>query len=214
MSDDATPDLSSLLFTRAPLALSRTQRLVSTWLPPPTAEELAERTESTEMQREEDETFRPSSELSGLGARYTAEDEKQAMTLRSDEKLKALLLGKGGKKSKRNDGAKPAKRPSSALSGKPPSADHSNEFSSEDELGRTSLGKAKVRMPDAGVRGPDTGIDGAKHDTKLALRNNPSRPDRKATAANYLDEVLAEKAQRQQKRVRKSKQLVDVRGSQ
>ena len=63
MSDDATPDLSSLLFTRAPLALSRTQRLVSTWLPPPTAEELAERTKSTETQREEDETFMPSTEL-------------------------------------------------------------------------------------------------------------------------------------------------------
>ena len=63
MSNDATSSLSSLLFTRAPLALSRTQRLVSTWLPPPAAEELARSTESTESQREDDETLMPSSEL-------------------------------------------------------------------------------------------------------------------------------------------------------
>ena len=63
MSRDATPDLSSLLFTRAPLALSRTQRLVTTWLPPPTAEDLARSAQSSETQREEDEIFKPTSEL-------------------------------------------------------------------------------------------------------------------------------------------------------
>lgn len=133
------------------------------------------------------------------------------MILRSDEKLRVLLLGKGCKDSKRNDGGKPAMLPTSALSGKESPAYRGIESSSEDEPGRTSLGKAKARTE---LLGHDAGIDGAKHDTKLALRNSPSRLDRKASAANYLDEVLAEKAQRQQKRVRKSKQLVDARGSQ
>ena len=136
------------------------------------------------------------------------------MTVRSDEKLRVLLLGKGGKKSKRSDGGKPAMLPSSALSGKTPSADQGIEFSSEDEVGRTSIGKVKARMLEVEVLGPDTGIDGVKHGGKLALRNSTSRVERKATAANYLDEVLAEKAQREQKRVRKNKQIVDMRGSQ
>ena len=151
---------------------------------------------------------------SGLGARYTAEDEKQAITLRSDEKLRVLLLGKGGKKSKRSDDGKPVTLPSSALRRKTPLAQRGVEHSSDDEIGRTSLGKVKGRMPEAEALGPNTGIDDDKHDTKLALRYSPSRFDRKATAANYLDEVMAEKAQREQKRVRKSKQLVDARGSQ
>ena len=150
---------------------------------------------------------------SGLGARYTAEDEKQAMTLRSDEKLRVLLLGKGGKKSKRSDGGKPVTLPSSARRRETPSTQRGTELSSDDEIGRTSLGKAKGRMLDAEVLGPNTGIDGSKHDTKLALRYSPSRFDRKATAASYLDEIMAEKAQREQKRSRKSKQLTDARGS-
>ena len=62
MSRDATTDLASLLFTRAPLALSRTQRLVTTWLPPPTAEDLASG-QSSETQPEQDEIFKPTSEL-------------------------------------------------------------------------------------------------------------------------------------------------------
>ena len=135
------------------------------------------------------------------------------MTLRSDEQLRVLLLGKGGKNSKRSDGGKPATLPSSARRHETPSAQRGTELSSDDEIGRTSLGKAKGRMPEAEVLGPNIGIDGTKHDTKLALRYNPSRFDRKATATTYLDEIMAEKAQREQKRRRKSKQLVDARGS-
>lgn len=151
---------------------------------------------------------------SGLGARLTAEDEKQAIALRSDEKLRVLLLGKSGKNSKRSDGGKSVTLPSSALRRKTPLAQRGIEHSSDDEIGRTSLGKVKGRMAEAEVLGPNAGIDGAKTDTKLALRYSSSRFDRKATAANYLDEVMAEKTQRKQKRVRKSKELVDARGSQ
>ena len=136
------------------------------------------------------------------------------MTLRNDEKLRVLLLGKGGKSSKWNDGGKPSTLPSSAFSRKIPSADHGIEVSSEDEVGRTSIGKVKARLQQAEVLGPDTSIDGAKHDGKLALRNSPSRLHRKSMNANYLDEVLADKAQREQKRARKRKQLADARGSQ
>ena len=136
------------------------------------------------------------------------------MTLRSDEKLRVLLLGKGRKNSKRNHGGKLATLPSSDPSPKTPSADHGTEVSSEDEVGRTSIGKVKTRVAEAEVLGLDTGVDGAKNNGKLALRNSPPRLAPKATAANYLDEVLAEKAQREKKRVRKRKQLADARGSQ
>ena len=60
MSNDATPDLSSLLFTRASLALARTERLVQTWLPPPTPEELARKANAQEQDRN---LFAPEPEL-------------------------------------------------------------------------------------------------------------------------------------------------------
>lgn len=58
-----TTDLSSLLFARAALSLSRTQRLVSSWLPPPTEAETKAAKASSDVEKEEDGVFAPSSEL-------------------------------------------------------------------------------------------------------------------------------------------------------
>lgn len=45
------------IFARANLALARSQRLVASWLPTPTADELAITPSEEELQRQEDEMF-------------------------------------------------------------------------------------------------------------------------------------------------------------
>lgn len=49
---------ADVIFNRANIALARSQRLVASWLPPKSDEELAQQTKSEEeLQREEDEIF-------------------------------------------------------------------------------------------------------------------------------------------------------------
>lgn len=50
---------ADVIFNRANVALARSQRLVASWLPPKTAEELANAKSEEELQREEDEIFTP-----------------------------------------------------------------------------------------------------------------------------------------------------------
>lgn len=50
---------ADVIFNRANVALARSQRLVASWLPPKTAEELANAKSEEELLREEDEIFTP-----------------------------------------------------------------------------------------------------------------------------------------------------------
>jgi len=56
-------DLPSLLFAQAALSLSRTQRLVSSWLPPPTEAELKAARAPSDHEKEDDGIFTASNEL-------------------------------------------------------------------------------------------------------------------------------------------------------
>ena len=134
---------------------------------------------------------------SGLGAKYTAEEEKEAKTVRSDEKLRIQLMGKDWKRSKRNDAVKPVS--SVGVKRRPPLKEMETGLSSEEEVGRSSLGKAKARTVEAQHSEQD-GIDDVEAEAELALRAKVSRPSGRAKTVNYLDEVLA---QREQKRARK-----------
>ena len=126
----------------------------------------------------------------GLGAKPTAEEEKEAMVVRSDEKLRIQLMGKDWKRSKRSGAGKPML----SVGSKPRPAPRKleTELSSEDEAGRTSLGKAKAAIAEAKLVVDDDAAD----DTKLSLRAKVSRPASKAKVAHYLDEVLAQKEQK------------------
>ena len=148
-----------------------------------------------------------------MGATYTAEDEKQSVTMRSDEKLRLLLLGKNPKTTKRNQTMKSPVPPSLAAGSKPPLAREA-DLSSEDEGGRTSLGKSKLQTLQADVVAR-TNIedDDATDVLKQALNNQSSRPDRRTKSANYLDMVLAEKAQKDRKRMRRINPSVDKAGT-
>ena len=104
--------------------------------------------------------------------------------------------------------------PSVAAGLNPPLAREA-DLSSEDEGGRTSLGKSKFQTLQAdGVERFSIDDDDAKVVAKLALNHQSSRSDRKAKSANYLDMVLAEKAQRDHKRMRRTNPSVDKAGAQ
>lgn len=48
---------AEIIFNRANVALARSQRLIASWLPPKTQDELANEKTEEELQREEDEIF-------------------------------------------------------------------------------------------------------------------------------------------------------------
>lgn len=58
-----TQSEADVIFNRANVALARSQRLIQSWLPPRTAEEIANTKSEEELQREEDEMFKPAPEL-------------------------------------------------------------------------------------------------------------------------------------------------------
>lgn len=54
---------ADIIFNKASVALARSQRLIASWLPPRTAEELANAKSEEEIEREEQEMFSPVPEL-------------------------------------------------------------------------------------------------------------------------------------------------------
>lgn len=55
----SNPSDADIIFTKATIALARSQRLISSWLPPRTADELANAKTDEDMEREEQEMFTP-----------------------------------------------------------------------------------------------------------------------------------------------------------
>ena len=129
------------------------------------------------------------------------------MVVRSDEKLKLLLLGKDGRRAKQGVKGKPVTLPSAATRQRPMPMGKQEEVNSKDENGRTSVGKSKIRLPKAEALGHDVIDDSAKDGAESAPKAERPKPRRKAKAASYIDEVLAEKARKDEKRLHRRKQL-------
>ena len=54
---------ADIIFNKANVALAKSQRLIASWLPPRTAEELANAKSEEEIEKEEEEMFAPVPEL-------------------------------------------------------------------------------------------------------------------------------------------------------
>lgn len=54
---------ADIIFSRASVALAKSQRLIASWLPPPTPSELAAAKSEEEIEREEREMFTAAPEL-------------------------------------------------------------------------------------------------------------------------------------------------------
>lgn len=59
----AQPSETDIIFNRASVALAKSQRLIASWLPPKTPEELANTKSEEELENEEKEIFTPVPEL-------------------------------------------------------------------------------------------------------------------------------------------------------
>ncbi|OCK82217.1 hypothetical protein K432DRAFT_230686 [Lepidopterella palustris CBS 459.81] len=136
----AAPSEADIIFNRASVALAKSQRLIASWLPPKTAEELANAKSEEEIEREEKEIFTPVPELLGVGAplpKDITDGSFKRRELSSNDKLLQQLLGKKAAKAHMSSKVSPK------LGSKPLKAPPHQEDSEDEEQGRASAFKSK-----------------------------------------------------------------------
>ncbi|KAJ5892934.1 hypothetical protein N7504_009625 [Penicillium tannophilum] len=205
---------SDVILNRANVALARSQRLVASWLPAQTEEELANVKSEEELQREEDEIFTAVPETLGVGAplpEKAADGSWNRTELSSNDKLRKQLLGKNYDRfmkaeAERKAAAKASTTAAQAAKTAAAAANKQDEESDDDEEGRfASIGRNKRKAapvkPKAKVmeEDKDPQEDGQEPSAKdVPVRQAPSKGKKKATS--YLDELLAERAKKRKKR--------------
>ncbi|OJD13247.1 hypothetical protein AJ78_06269 [Emergomyces pasteurianus Ep9510] len=210
---------ADIVFNRANVALARSQRLIASWLPPKTDEEIANTKTEEELQREEDEIFTPVPEKLGLGAplpQSQADGSFNRTELSSNEKLRKQLLGKNYKKKSTSD-----TQVNSSERRKQQQYHHQSANSrivecdeDDEDEGRSSLGrnkrqrtKQKTTEVEKDTTTRTTDGDGDGDGNRGNGEDNESADDRQRSTqrkkpASYLDELLSE---RSKKRKRKRK---------
>ncbi|KAF3480750.1 uncharacterized protein GIQ15_06097 [Arthroderma uncinatum] len=168
---------ADVIFNRANVALARSQRLIASWLPPKTAEESANTKSEEELQREEDEIFTAVPEKLGLGApipQKEADGSIKRTELSSNDKLRKQLLGKNFRKTE----APGPKNAGSRIKQTGSTPNQANEVAedSDEEDGRSSLGKSKRK--------------GNSEDQSSAVKTGSGVKKR---TGSYLDEVLSQR---------------------
>ena len=153
----------------------------------------------------------------GMGAVVPKDEEVKREKLSSNDKLREQLLGRNharkhpdGKR-KREDN-EPHSKPL-LIGGKPrptPSKQQAEE-DSEDDGGRSSLGKSKNATPKKPIQ---QSIDPAEDDAaeskvpKVDGQAGSPRPPKRPS--NYLDEVLADRSRKKHKKSKKRKSQIGV----
>ncbi|KAJ5631666.1 uncharacterized protein N7484_011766 [Penicillium longicatenatum] len=206
---------SDVILNRANVALARSQRLVASWLPAQTEEELANVKSEEELQREEDEIFTAVPETLGVGAplpEKAADGSWNRTELSSNDKLRKQLLGKNYDRFMKAEAEKKAAAKASTAAAQAAktaaaAANKQDEESDDDEEGRlASIGRNKrkaapLKTKTKAVDGEDKGsqdeqdVPSAK---EVPVRQAPLKGKKKATS--YLDELLAERAKKRKKR--------------
>ncbi|EEH44029.1 uncharacterized protein PADG_00318 [Paracoccidioides brasiliensis Pb18] len=205
---------ADVIFNRANLALARSQRLIASWLPPKTAEEIANTKSEEELQREEDEIFTPVPEKLGLGAslpKSQADGSFNRTELSSNEKLRKQLLGKNYKRPTASKSSHPA-----AAGKKYPQHPVKPQLESDDDEdeGRSSLGRNKrkrmTKMMDEVGTGVTTtsavsgsvngkGKGKGKNTDDEELPGELQRSTQRRKPVSYLDELLSERSKKKKK---------------
>ncbi|GKZ21453.1 hypothetical protein AbraIFM66951_006152 [Aspergillus brasiliensis] len=221
---------TDIILNKANVALARSQRLVASWLPAPTADDQAHSTKTEEeLQREEDEIFTAVPETLGVGAPLptkAADGSWNRTELDSNDKLRKQLLGRNYQKvmaAKKASAAKGGSNdPSAAASTNP--AKNVEEEDSDEEEGRTAVigkrrampaKKRKAAEPQVQLESETVGgepgeskqandIGDGKEDRADQSDKQPgasSRPARgRKKGTSFLDEILAERSKKRKKR--------------
>ncbi|CAI7570996.1 unnamed protein product [Penicillium pancosmium] len=225
---------SDIILNRANVALSRSQRLVSSWLPAQTDDELSATAKTDEeLQREEDEIFTAVPETLGIGAplpEKAADGSWNRKELSSNDILRKQLLGRNyDKVMKAKEAEAKAQREKNAAaaaqatasgsgSGSAPTASAADDDDDDEEEGRAAMvGKRRKMNSNASSRTvpvssasttAENGAVGADGDAQSANQSSaPSGKSKSASgsarrkkATSYLDEILAQRANKKKKR--------------
>ncbi|KAJ9229713.1 hypothetical protein C8Q69DRAFT_322707 [Paecilomyces variotii] len=202
---------ADVIFNRANIALARSQRLVASWLPPKSDEELAQQTKSEEeLQREEDEIFTAVPEKLGLGAplpKATEDGSWNRTELSSNDKLRQQLMGKGFAKAmaakQRQLQQNINRRPEQGKAGAKSSARTENDGGDDDddeEEGRSALGNKKRKVAATVVEdGANNEIAESKESSASTPGAESGRGKKKKKTGSYLDEVLSQRSKKKKK---------------
>ncbi|KAL8809971.1 MAG: hypothetical protein Q9223_005069 [Gallowayella weberi] len=211
------PSEANIIFNRANVALAKSQRLVASWLPPRTDDEVKNAKTEEQIEKEEQKIFTPVPEVLGLGAKVP-EDLKDGdlkrQKLSSNDVLRRQLLGKDHARLPNKGGHAQGNQRTAGgplpigSKPRPPSSKRraEDESSSGDEGGRSSLGKEKQKKSVEIVESVETeGVD-------IDATNNEESPRQWVKAAksskkanNYLDEVLSQRKEKKPKKKKKRK---------
>ncbi|KAK4913419.1 hypothetical protein LTR66_012043 [Elasticomyces elasticus] len=136
-----------ILLARTNVALARSQRLIQSWLPPPAPDELADTKTEQDRLAEEEELFKPTPDLLGVGAKAPddiPDGSFQRKSLSSNDKLLEQLIGKKAAKDKIAARQKVAAQHTAAKPRVPESEQKPTAVESEDEEeGRTAVFRSK-----------------------------------------------------------------------
>ncbi|KAI5239844.1 hypothetical protein E4T43_06475 [Aureobasidium subglaciale] len=213
MVKDSTPSDADVIFNRANVALARSQRLVQSWLPTKSAEDAAHHKTHQELLNEDEELFKSTPELLGLGA--TAPDTDQDPLLRkrpgaNNDRLLEQLLGKKAARGHRaTSKPQPAQKP---LPSQPSNSDQLNaDEDDEDDEGRATMVASNSALKRKAVARPasrtaaTTSQKASKTEPLSEDDDEDARPSKKRSGT-YLDQLLAERASKQKRKQQQKKE--------
>lgn len=231
------PSEADIILNRANVALAKSQRLVASWLPPRTEEEVKNAITEEEMEKEEQEMFTPVPELYvrnsnlstraehqclykdrlGLGAKVP-NDFKDADMKRqnssSNDLLRRQLLGKDRSKVQNNGVHRQGDQRGLGgvlhVGSKPrpaPAKRKVEDVSSDEEGGRSSVGKRK-HLETAKATGNEE-VEVGQLGLGPGRRERSEAVKRSKRVTNYLDEVLSRKSEKKQRNKKRKKVAQD-----
>lgn len=149
----------------------------------------------------------------GLGAKLPADGDLKRQDLSANEKLRQQLLGKDYKKLQAKRRGKGLPEDGLILGSKPRPAvpERVVREDSEDEGGRSSLGKSKRKRH---AEGEEANVEARANEATRAVKSRSDEAsEQPRKASNYLDQVLAEKSRKKQhNQKRKRKRQCDAAG--
>ncbi|CAG8386622.1 unnamed protein product [Penicillium salamii] len=188
---------SDVILNRANVALSRSQRLVASWLP-----QTDEPTKTDEeLQKEEDEIFTAVPETLGIGAplpQKAADGSWNRSDLDSNDKLRKQLLGKNyDRVMKAAAEEKAAQKAAKAIPVEKEEKEEEEEYDEED--GRSAMLSKQREKKRKGAPGVHPAVLAAEAAAGTGETDKGPRKGRKK-ATSYLDELLAERSKKRKKR--------------
>ncbi|OBW63810.1 MAG: Proline iminopeptidase [Aureobasidium pullulans] len=209
MPKDNPPSDSDVIFNRANVALARSQRLVQSWLPTKSAQETVQSKSEQELLKEDEELFKSTPELLGVGASAPDTDADPLLRKRpgaNNDRLLEQLLGKKAARGHRaSSKPQPAqKTPTVQKTG----TDQLGADEDDEEEGRATMVASNSALKRKGpVHSSRKTTATSPHLDKVqeppSDEDDDPRPNKKRSGT-YLDQLLAEKASKKKRKQQKT----------